>query len=188
MKTEERWSATAEAMADTCRSLGEGRWVWVPFEVDKKYDGYRIDRFLAQRLVGYSRNRVQGILAEARVLKEDRPAKANTKVRTGEKIQIAYLRRPEAPLEAEASIPILYEDADLAPNRRQFVVDQSFARKFFPNGSAVGGRFSFGGRPAKPEDWPVMPVTYVGFHLKPWGFFVGNPALDVPAAEQCHHS
>src|SRR5205807_3855315 len=34
-------------------------------------------------------------------------------VRTGEKIQIAYLRRPEAPLEAEASIPILYEDADL---------------------------------------------------------------------------
>jgi primary-amine oxidase len=40
---------------------------------------------------------------------------------------------------------------------------------------------------ARPEDWPVMPVTYVGFHLKPWGFFVGNPALDVPVAEHCHH-
>src|SRR5687768_996485 len=49
-----------------------------------------------------------------------------------------------------------YEDADLAPGRRQFVVDQSFARKFFPNGSAIGGRFAFGGRPAKPEDWPVI--------------------------------
>jgi len=49
-----------------------------------------------------------------------------------------------------------YEDADMAPGRRQFVVDQSFARKFFPNRSAVGGRFSFGGRPAKPEDWPVI--------------------------------
>src|SRR5204862_34980 len=35
-------------------------------------------------------------------------------------------------------------------------VDQSFARKFFPNRSAIGGRFSFGGRPAKPEDWPVI--------------------------------
>jgi RluA family pseudouridine synthase len=34
-------------------------------------------------------------------------------VHTGEKIQIAYLRRAEAPLEAEASLPILYEDADL---------------------------------------------------------------------------
>src|SRR5207249_880241 len=37
----------------------------------------------------------------------------------------------------------------------------------------------------RPEDWPVMPVTYVGFHLKPWGFFVGNPALDVPMTEHC---
>jgi len=27
-----------------------------------------------------------------------------------------------------------YEEADLAPGRRLFVVDQSFARKFFPNG------------------------------------------------------
>ena len=49
-----------------------------------------------------------------------------------------------------------YEEADLAPGRRLFVVDQSFARKFFPNGSAVGGRFAFGGRPAKPEEWPVI--------------------------------
>jgi putative ABC transport system permease protein len=49
-----------------------------------------------------------------------------------------------------------FEEADRAPGRQLFVVDQSFARKFFPNGSAVGGRFSFGGRPAKPEDWPVI--------------------------------
>ena len=49
-----------------------------------------------------------------------------------------------------------YEETDLTPGRRQFVVDQSFARKFFPNGSAIGGRFSFGGRPAKPEEWPVI--------------------------------
>jgi putative ABC transport system permease protein len=49
-----------------------------------------------------------------------------------------------------------FEEADMAPGRQLFVVDQSFARKFFPNGSAVGGRFSFGGRPDKPEDWPVI--------------------------------
>jgi predicted permease len=49
-----------------------------------------------------------------------------------------------------------YEEADLAPGRRLFVVDQSFARKFFPNGSAIGGRFAFGPRPEKPEDWPVI--------------------------------
>ncbi len=49
-----------------------------------------------------------------------------------------------------------YEEADLAPGRRYFVVDESFARKFFPNGSAIGGRFAFGGRPAKPEEWPTI--------------------------------
>ena len=31
------------------------------------------------------------------------------------------------------------------------------------------------------EDWPVMPVSSVGFSLKPDGFFNANPALDVPA-------
>lgn len=49
-----------------------------------------------------------------------------------------------------------YEQADTAPDRRVFVVDESFARKFFPNRSAVGGRFAFGGRPANPQDWPVI--------------------------------
>jgi predicted permease len=49
-----------------------------------------------------------------------------------------------------------YEEADLAPGRRLFVVDQSFARKFFPNGSAIGGKFAFGPRPGKPEEWPVI--------------------------------
>ena len=49
-----------------------------------------------------------------------------------------------------------YEEADMNPARRFFVVDQSFARKYFPNGSAVGGHFSFGNRPAKPEDWPTI--------------------------------
>jgi primary-amine oxidase len=32
----------------------------------------------------------------------------------------------------------------------------------------------------RPEEWPVMPVEYAGFHLKPAGFFDRNPALDVP--------
>lgn len=49
-----------------------------------------------------------------------------------------------------------YEEADRDPKRRVFVVDESFARKFFPKRSALGGRFSFGGRPDKPEDWPAI--------------------------------
>lgn len=32
----------------------------------------------------------------------------------------------------------------------------------------------------RPEEWPVMPVTHVGFRMIPGGFFSRNPALDVP--------
>lgn len=49
-----------------------------------------------------------------------------------------------------------YEEADRDPKRRVFVVDESFARKFFAGKSAIGGRFAFGPRPEKPEDWPTI--------------------------------
>jgi len=32
----------------------------------------------------------------------------------------------------------------------------------------------------RPEDYPVMPTAYIGFLLKPSGFFAENPANDVP--------
>ena len=37
------------------------------------------------------------------------------------------------------------------------------------------------------EDWPVMPVERVGFHLKPVGFFRRSPGIDVaPQPGHCH--
>ncbi len=38
----------------------------------------------------------------------------------------------------------------------------------------------------RPEDWPVMPVASIGFHLKPVGFFERNPGLDVPPTSPVH--
>jgi primary-amine oxidase len=32
----------------------------------------------------------------------------------------------------------------------------------------------------RPEEWPVMGVTHVGFRMIPAGFFPRNPGLDVP--------
>lgn len=49
-----------------------------------------------------------------------------------------------------------YEEADVTSGRRLFVVDRSFAQKFFPKGSAIGGRFAFGPRPTNPDEWPVI--------------------------------
>jgi predicted permease len=49
-----------------------------------------------------------------------------------------------------------FERGDLATPQRHFVVDESFARKFFPNRSAIGGKFTFGQRPEKDTDWPTI--------------------------------
>jgi primary-amine oxidase len=38
----------------------------------------------------------------------------------------------------------------------------------------------------RPEDWPVMPAAYIGFMLKPVGFFDRSPALDVPPSASKH--
>jgi primary-amine oxidase len=42
----------------------------------------------------------------------------------------------------------------------------------------------------RPEDWPVMPMSYIGFMLKPQGFFDASPAMDVPPIPEksscCH--
>ena len=35
----------------------------------------------------------------------------------------------------------------------------------------------------RPEDYPVMPTAYIGFLLKPLGFFNQNPANDVPSSK-----
>ncbi len=40
----------------------------------------------------------------------------------------------------------------------------------------------------RPEDWPVMPAAYIGFMLKPSGFFSQNPSLDVPPTSPLHGS
>ena len=49
-----------------------------------------------------------------------------------------------------------FEESDVVAKPEHYVVDEDFARKFFPNRSAIGGRFSFGQRPEKAEDWPTI--------------------------------
>ncbi len=38
----------------------------------------------------------------------------------------------------------------------------------------------------RPEDWPVMPVEWTGFLLRPVGFFDRNPTLELPPNSHCH--
>jgi predicted permease len=47
-------------------------------------------------------------------------------------------------------------DINAEGNSRVFVVDENFAKKYFSGRSAIGGRFSFGGRPQNDADWPTI--------------------------------
>ena len=40
----------------------------------------------------------------------------------------------------------------------------------------------------KPEDFPIMPVEYAGFTLKPNNFFMTSPAMTIPPAGKSHHA
>lgn len=94
-----------------------------------------------------------------------------------------------------------------------FTSDERFAAGDYPNQSSGGdglARWTAADRPIestdvvfwytfghthlpRPEDYPVMPAAYIGFLLKPSGFFTLNPANDLPpsrkqaAAGACCH-
>ncbi|OWU81958.1 primary-amine oxidase [Phaeobacter sp. 22II1-1F12B] len=67
-----------------------------------------------------------------------------------------------------------YSAANRAVDGEDIVVWHSFGLTHFP----------------RTEDWPVMPVDYAGFKLRPENFFDRNPTLDVPkdpnGAHCCH--
>jgi putative ABC transport system permease protein len=77
-----------------------------------------------------------------------------------------------------------FTDADVADGRRVYVVDETFARRFFPEGSAVGQHVTFGALPTKPEDWPEI-VGVVG-NVRHLGVEEdsGNPFLYSPLQQR----
>lgn len=48
------------------------------------------------------------------------------------------------------------EPGDFVPQQRAFVVDETFAKRYFPGRSALGGRFRFGGRPQNDAEWATV--------------------------------
>ncbi|MEV1129978.1 primary-amine oxidase [Agromyces sp. NPDC049794] len=67
-----------------------------------------------------------------------------------------------------------YTEADRSIDGEDIVLWHTFGPTHFP----------------RVEDWPVMPVDYAKFTLKPYGFFGRNPTLNVPSSESlgmaCH--
>ncbi|GAA4685141.1 primary-amine oxidase [Frondihabitans cladoniiphilus] len=130
--------------------------------------------------------------------------------------------RPGYLIEPGTAAPFFAQEGSQQMNRGRFATKQLWVTKFDPAERYAAGdyiaqrEFASGvseyveqGRPlvdedlvawytvgvhhvVRPEDWPVMPVAKAGFHLKPVGFFDGNPMLDLapePMGDDasCHH-
>lgn len=87
-------------------------WVEVPFRVLKEHGGLRLDAFLAARLHGYSRARVQKLIEDGLVSLPARDAKASARLAEGQTVLIRYPRTAEPPLKHE-TLPLLHSDDSL---------------------------------------------------------------------------
>ncbi len=90
------------------------------FIVDEENNGIRIDKYLSTIQSELSRNYIQKLIEEGKVLMEDKPVKANLKVKSGAKVTIFVPELKEAEIVPEdLPIDIIYEDKDIIVINKQ---------------------------------------------------------------------
>jgi len=84
------------------------------FVIAEENNGTRIDKFLSEFQCEISRSYIQKLIEDGKVIMNNKSVKANTKVKTGAKIQV-MLPKPENTqiLPEEIPLDIVYEDKDI---------------------------------------------------------------------------
>lgn len=83
----------------------------VPFRVDVNYAGWRLDRFLAEKIRRLSRTKIQRLIKTQLVYDGPSPLKASTAVWSGLEFRLRRRRDPEP--ECDRDYGVAYEDEDL---------------------------------------------------------------------------
>ena len=84
------------------------------FVVGEEEAGQRLDRYLAERLPGMSRTRVQELIEEGHVLVQGASGKPSQRVKAGMTVEVEVLPRPAHEARPEPiPLEILYEDEDV---------------------------------------------------------------------------
>ncbi len=83
--------------------------------VDLGQSPYRIDKFILERMMGVSRNRIQSAISDGAVLVNGKTCKSNYKVRPNDEISLLIPRhsKSEGVLPENIELDIRYEDDDL---------------------------------------------------------------------------
>ena len=104
-------------------------------EISKGQEPLRIDKFLMARIEGATRNKIQQGIENEMVLVNDKPVKANYKIRPYDRIVVYDNRNPESNEIVPENIPlsIIYEDEDL------LIVDKPAGLVVHPGSGNPGG-------------------------------------------------
>lgn len=108
--TDEEWEQELENGDNS-----EERFERLSFVVDKGQEPVRIDKFLMTRIEGGTRNKLQQGIEKGFVLVNDKPVKANYKVRPGDAVLLYSDTAPDSTEIVPEPLPlnIIYEDADV---------------------------------------------------------------------------
>jgi 23S rRNA pseudouridine1911/1915/1917 synthase len=92
----------------------------IEFIVDEENSGIRIDKYLSLVKSELSRSYIQKLIEEGLVMMDQKPVKANFKVKTGTGIVLILPELKEAQIAAEdLPIDIIYEDKDIIVINKQ---------------------------------------------------------------------
>ena len=96
------------------------------FEVDHNFDGWRLDKFLANRISGMSRSLAGRVARDGSVeVEPPRKVKAGTRLRLGDRVEIREELEPEVVQDAEVDVPVLERMDHLVGHRDLFEGRQS---------------------------------------------------------------
>ena len=103
---------TSELVTEEELQENEALYERLVIEISKGQEALRIDKFLMHRIEGATRNKIQQGINNEMVLVNDKPVKANYKVRPYDKIVVFDNRHPESNDIVPENIPleIVYED------------------------------------------------------------------------------
>ncbi len=92
----------------------------IEYIVNDDNNGIRIDKYLSTIQTELSRNYIQKLIEEGKVLFKDKPVKANLKIKTGSVITIIIPALKEAEIVPEdLPLDIIYEDKDIIVINKQ---------------------------------------------------------------------
>ena len=117
--------------------MAEQSWQQVSwFEVDEHQDGQRIDNYLFSRLKGVPKSRIYRLIREGEVRVNKGRVKAETRLKTGDQIRVAPIRRVTA--DEQVQVKVGDELAQSLANRIVFE-DEGLIVLDKPAGIAVHG-------------------------------------------------